>query len=78
MLMQYFGLSEKPERLPDTDYTGYDFWLSKLDNFNGNYVNAEMVRPLLPRQSTASDSETKCVGGPHHGDGPLESAVGRV
>ena len=29
------------------DYTGYDFWLTKLNQFNGNYVNAEVVKAFL-------------------------------
>jgi hypothetical protein len=32
---------------PDTDYTGYDFWLTKLNQFNGNFINAEMVKAFL-------------------------------
>ena len=26
---------------------GYNFWLNKLNQFNGNFVNAEMVRAFL-------------------------------
>ena len=45
VLMQYYGyLRRDPNSGPDSDYTGYDFWLSKLNQFNGNYVNAEMVK----------------------------------
>jgi len=48
VLMQYFGyLRRNPNDLPDTDYTGYDFWLTKLNQFNGNYVAAEMVKSFL-------------------------------
>ena len=48
VLMQYFGyLRRNPSDLPDSDYTGYDFWLSKLNQFNGNYVAAEMVKAFL-------------------------------
>ena len=48
VLMQYFGyLRRDPDANPDTDHTGYDFWLSKLIQFNGNYINAEMVRAFL-------------------------------
>ena len=36
-----------PNDAPDTDYTGYDFWLTKLNQFNGNYINAEMVKAFL-------------------------------
>ena len=48
VLMQYFGyLRRDPDRGPDTDYTGYDFWLQKLNQFGGNYVNAEMVKAFI-------------------------------
>ena len=48
VLMQYFGyLRRNPNDLPDNDYTGYDFWLTKLNKFNGNYVAAEMVKAFL-------------------------------
>ena len=48
VLMQYFGyLRRNPNDPQDTDYTGYDFWLSKLNQFNGNYLNAEMVKAFL-------------------------------
>ena len=50
VLMQYFGyLRRNPNDAPDStlDYTGYDFWLTKLNQFNGNYINAEMVKAFL-------------------------------
>jgi hypothetical protein len=48
VLMQYFGyLRRNPNESPDSDYTGYDFWLTKLNQFNGNFVNAEMVKAFL-------------------------------
>lgn len=48
VLMQYFGyLRRNPNDPQDTDYTGYDFWLTKLNQFNGNYINAEMVRAFI-------------------------------
>lgn len=48
VLMQYFGyLRRNPNDLPDTDYSGYDFWLTKLNQFGGNFVNAEMVKSFL-------------------------------
>ena len=46
--MQYFGyLRRNPNDPQDTDYTGYDFWLRKLNDFNGNFVNAEMVKAFI-------------------------------
>ncbi len=48
VLMQYFGyLRRNPDDPQDHDYTGYDFWLTKLNQFNGNFVNAEMVKSFL-------------------------------
>jgi hypothetical protein len=48
VLMQYFGyLRRNPDDLPDRDFTGYDFWLQKLNQFHGNYVQAEMVKAFL-------------------------------
>jgi len=48
VLMQFFGyLRRNPNDLPDTDYTGYDFWLTKLNQFGGNFQNAEMVKAFL-------------------------------
>jgi hypothetical protein len=48
VLMQYFGyLRRNPNEGPDSDYTGYDFWLTKLNQFNGNYIDAEMVKAFL-------------------------------
>ena len=48
VLMQYLGyLRRDPNSGQDTDYTGYDFWLTKLNQFNGNFVNAEMVKAFI-------------------------------
>jgi len=48
VLMQYFGyLRRDPNNAPDTDYSGYNFWLNKLDTFNGNFQNAEMVKAFI-------------------------------
>lgn len=48
VLMQYMGyLRRDPNEGNDTDYTGYDFWLSKLNQFNGNFIEAEMVKAFL-------------------------------
>ena len=48
VLMQYFGyLRRNPNDVPDADYSGYDFWLTKLNEFNGNYIAAEMVRAFI-------------------------------
>jgi hypothetical protein len=45
VLMQYFGyLRRNPDDPPDSDFSGYNFWLGKLNEFGGNYIAAEMVR----------------------------------
>ena len=48
VLMQYFGyLRRNPNDNPDSDYTGYDFWLTKLNQFNGDFQKAEMVKAFI-------------------------------
>jgi hypothetical protein len=48
VLMQYFGyLRRNPDDAPDSDFSGYNFWLSKLDQFGGNYKQAEMVKAFI-------------------------------
>ena len=48
VLMQYFGyLRRNPNDFPDTNFDGYDFWLRKLNQFNGDYRRAEMVKAFL-------------------------------
>jgi hypothetical protein len=48
VLMQYFGYARRnPDDAQDTDYTGFDFWLTKLNQFNGNFVTAEMVKAFI-------------------------------
>jgi hypothetical protein len=47
VLMQYFGyLRRNPDDPQDSDHTGYDFWLGKLNQY-GNYIDAEMVQAFL-------------------------------
>jgi hypothetical protein len=48
VLMQYFGyLRRNPNEGQDADYSGYEFWLDKLNTFNGNFINAEMVKAFV-------------------------------
>jgi hypothetical protein len=48
VLMQYFGyMRRNPDDPPDADFTGYNFWLGKLNEFNGNYIAAEMVKAFI-------------------------------
>ena len=46
--MEYLGyLRRNPNDPPDGNFTGYNFWLNKLNQFNGNFVNAEMVKAFI-------------------------------
>jgi len=48
VLMQYFGyLRRNPDAAPDTDFSGYDFWLAKLNQFGGDFRAAEMVKAFI-------------------------------
>lgn len=48
VLIQYFGyLRRDPNAGPDTDHTGYDYWLQKLNEFNGDFIRAEMVKAFI-------------------------------
>ena len=48
VLMQYFGyMRRNPNDPQDSDYAGYEFWLGKLNLFNGNFVDAEMVKAFI-------------------------------
>lgn len=50
VLMQYFGyLRRNPNDPPEAtlDFQGYNFWLNKLSQFNGNFQDAEMVKAFL-------------------------------
>jgi hypothetical protein len=50
VLMQYFGyLRRNPYDPPETglNFDGYNFWLTKLNQFNGNFVNADMVKAFI-------------------------------
>jgi len=48
VLMQYFGyLRRNPQDPQDTDHTGWKFWLTKLEDHNGDFVEAQMVLAFL-------------------------------
>ena len=48
VLMQYFGyLQRSPDDPPDGNLSGYNFRLSKLNEFNGNFAPAEMVKAFI-------------------------------
>jgi hypothetical protein len=42
VLMQYFGYLRR-----NPDASGYNFWLVKLNQFNGNFINADMVESFI-------------------------------
>jgi hypothetical protein len=42
VMMEYFGYLRR-----DPDESGYAFWLKKLNDFNGNFEQAEMVRAFI-------------------------------
>jgi hypothetical protein len=50
VLMQYFGyLGRNPGDAPEQNrnFDGFAFWLTKLDQFKGNFTSAEMVKAFL-------------------------------
>jgi hypothetical protein len=42
VMMQYFGYVRR-----EPDSGGFDFWLNKLNQFGGNFINAEMVKAFI-------------------------------
>ncbi len=50
VLMQYYGyLRRNPNEAPEKNlnFDGFNFWLGKLNEFNGNFVAAEMVKAFI-------------------------------
>jgi hypothetical protein len=48
VLMEYFGyLRRDPDSTPNADFSGYNFWLQKLDSFGGDFQKAEMVKAFI-------------------------------
>lgn len=50
VLMQYFGyLRRNPNDAPEPglNFDGFNFWLNKLNQFNGNFVDAELVKAFI-------------------------------
>lgn len=48
VLMQYFGyLQRNPDDAPDNNLNGFNFWLGKLNQFNGDFRQAEMVKAFI-------------------------------
>ena len=42
VMMEYFGYLRR-----DPDASGYQFWLNKLNDFGGNFEQAEMVKAFI-------------------------------
>ena len=42
VMMEYFGYLRR-----DPDESGYEFWLNKLNQFDGNFERAEMVKAFI-------------------------------
>jgi hypothetical protein len=42
VMMEYFGYLRR-----DADANGFAFWLNKLNHFNGNFEQAEMVKAFI-------------------------------
>jgi hypothetical protein len=50
VLMEFFGyLRRNPNDAPEPtlDFQGYNFWLNKLNGFNGDFAQAEMVKAFI-------------------------------
>jgi hypothetical protein len=48
VLAEFFGyLRRNPTDAPDFNDAGYQFWLAKLNAFNGNFIQAEMVKAFI-------------------------------
>jgi hypothetical protein len=46
--MEYFGyLRRNPNDAPDGNFNGFNFWVNKLNQFNGDFLQAEMVKAFL-------------------------------
>ena len=48
VLAEFYGyLRRNPTDAPDFSDAGYQFWLDKLNLFNGNFIDAEMVKAFI-------------------------------
>jgi len=41
------GMRRNPDDPQYTDFRGWEFWLNKLNQFNGNFIDAEMVKAFI-------------------------------
>jgi len=65
VLMQYFWIYEKKSQTTHPNlglnFDGYNFWLGKLNEFNGNFVNAEHG-PKLSSVPLSTGKDFRAVG----------------
>ena len=50
VLMQYFGyLRRNPDAAPEStlNFDGYNFWVNKLNQANGDYIGAELIKAFI-------------------------------
>ena len=49
LLSASFFMTLVPDGAPEVtlDHTGYDFWVTKLNQANGNYISSEMTKAFL-------------------------------
>jgi hypothetical protein len=48
VFMQYLGyLRRDPDAAPDNNLDGFNFWLTKLNQHNGDFHAAEMVKAFI-------------------------------
>ena len=61
VLMQYFGYQRRnPNDPPEagSNFDGYNFWLNKLNQFNGDYIGADMVKAFQVNTGRGSRPES--------------------
>ena len=75
VMMEYFGYLRR-----DPDESGYQFWLAKLNQFNGNFERADMVKAFLVsaeyRQRFAGSSTGNQQGAVNDSDQKEQGAIG--
>jgi hypothetical protein len=46
--VEYFGyLRRNPNEAPDIDFSGFNFWVNKINAFTGDFLQAEMVKAFI-------------------------------
>lgn len=68
VLMQYFGyLRRNPNNVPDGDYAGYDFWLTKMNQFSQPGEDVRDANVALARVRRADMVKAFIVSGEYRG-----------